>query len=113
MTFSRTRRDAATRLTVEGVRTADVSPNATEAKSSRRRRAEPSLNDFNGKGDRLPAAEANGGDASLPAPYFQSVQQGDQNARAGGAQRMAERDRAAVNVHFILRQPRKLGDDQR
>src|SRR6202158_725586 len=47
------------------------------------------------------AAEAEGGDAALEVAALQFVQQSHQDARAAGADGMAEGDRAAVHVYLF------------
>src|SRR5262245_59538603 len=47
-----------------------------------------------------PAADAERGEALLRVALLHLVQQRDEDARARGADRMAERDRAAVHVHL-------------
>ena len=95
MTFSSTRRDAATFLKVEAGRTAARPPETMENKSSSRRLEAPSLNELKGKGDRLPAAEADAGQSSFPAANLQGIEQRHENPRARSAERMPQRDGAA------------------
>ena len=59
------------------------------------------LNAFDGEGDCVAAAETQGGDATLQVAALQFVKQRDEDARAGCADGMAERDGAAVYVHFF------------
>src|SRR5262249_34718783 len=50
---------------------------------------------------RLAAAEADAGAAVAPAALGERVQEGDDDARAGGADRVAERHRAAAHVELL------------
>src|SRR5713101_1240246 len=61
----------------------------------------PCLIPFNGEGDGVAAAEAQCGDAALQVAALQFIEQRDQDARAAGADGMAERHRAAVDVHLF------------
>src|ERR1700730_3389975 len=49
------------------------------------------------------AADAERGDTALQTMRFEGVQQGHDQARAGRANGMAERTRAAINVEFFAR----------
>src|SRR5262249_5452059 len=60
---------------------------------------------FNGKRDAITTAQTQGGDAALQAAILQRVEQRRQHARAAGANRMTEGNRAAVHVHFALVEP--------
>src|SRR5262249_19715232 len=52
-------------------------------------------------GDALAAADAGGGEAIAEIVAAKLVEQGDHKARAGGSERVAKSDRAAVDVGFI------------
>src|SRR6478609_7985001 len=87
---------------------------ANAAKDSRRfmrprswpRLAAPScaLHHLDRERRRLAAADAERGDALLPAVLLQRAEQRDDDSRAARADRMAERDRAAVHVDDLVRQ---------
>src|ERR1043166_8726040 len=49
----------------------------------------------------ISAAEAESGDASFQIAALQLVEKSDQNARAAGADRMADGDCSAIDVHFL------------
>src|SRR3712207_2536991 len=51
--------------------------------------------------DGAAATVAEGGHAALQAALLQGVEQGHDQARAGRADRVAERDRAAVDVELV------------
>src|SRR6267143_1020397 len=53
------------------------------------------------EGHGVASAEAEGGDAALEIAALQFVEQGDEDARAAGADGMAEGDSAAVHVYFF------------
>src|SRR6266568_5794172 len=56
---------------------------------------------FDGEGDGVSAAEAEGGDAALEVAALQLIEQRDEDARAARADGMAERHAAAVHVDFF------------
>src|SRR5690349_10050430 len=56
-------------------------------------------------GDTLAAADAGCGKTVAQAFAAQFIQHGDDEARAGSAERMSERDGAAVHVGFVAIQP--------
>src|SRR6266853_6558864 len=56
---------------------------------------------FDGEGHGVASAEAEGGDAALEVAALQFIEQRDEDARAARADGMAERDGAAVYVHFF------------
>src|SRR5438094_3717377 len=56
---------------------------------------------LDGKGYSVAAAEAEGGDAALEVAALQFVEQRDEDARAARADRMAERDGAAIHINFF------------
>src|SRR5690625_3323666 len=58
--------------------------------------------DGNGRG--FAATYAQAGHAAPAAPLFKRVNESDQNARAAGAQRVAQRTGAAVDVDLVMRQ---------
>src|SRR5580765_2138134 len=66
---------------------------------------------FNSEGDPHPAPDAKRGKASPRVALLHFVEKGDQHARARGADRMTERDGAAVHVH-LLRVPAHLAVDR-
>src|SRR5690606_24539497 len=55
---------------------------------------------FDGDGGRFAAADAQGGDTAAAAPGAQRVYERDDDSRTGRADRVAQRTRAAVDVHF-------------
>jgi hypothetical protein len=59
------------------------------------------LGSFPEHGDPLPDTDAHGRGCSARAAAAQLVQQGGADPRAGAAKRMADRDRAAVDVHPV------------
>ncbi len=59
------------------------------------------LEALDGEGYGVAAAEAEGGDTALQVAALQFVEQRDEHARTGGADGMAERDCAAVDVYFF------------
>src|SRR5215469_9788213 len=59
------------------------------------------LETLNCKGDGIPAAEAEGGDAAPEVATLQFVEQRDEDARAACAYRMAEGYGSAVHVDFF------------
>ena len=61
----------------------------------------PAIERFDDHRDALTAADAGGRHAVLLAAPPQLEQQRQQQARAAGAERMAERDRAAVDVDLV------------
>lgn len=69
MAVSSTRREAATRRKAEDGRTVFRPATATQDSCSSVR-LEPSLNEFEGNGHGLPAAETDAGDAALAAADF-------------------------------------------
>src|SRR5262249_35636345 len=62
-----------------------------------------------------PAADADGGEPQAGAALAQGVEEGDHDARPGGADRVAERHRAAAHVDAVGRKcqiaQEGLGDD--
>src|SRR4029077_8626059 len=63
----------------------------------------PSLSDaFDDGGDAHPAADAERGQAPAEVAAFELVDQGPEDHRPGGAQRVAHRDRAAVDVRDLV-----------
>src|SRR6266481_4772942 len=54
--------------------------------------------DFHARGEAFAAADADGGDTALEPALPQRGEQRDENARAGAADGMTERDRAAAHV---------------
>src|SRR5438132_9254581 len=58
--------------------------------------------------DSLPAPDAGGADAAAGTPAPHLVEQVRRDPRAGSRERMAYRDRAAVHVRAIARQPQLL-----
>ena len=56
---------------------------------------------LDGEGYGVAAAEAESGDAALEVAALQFVEQGDENARAAGADGVADGDSTAVHVDFI------------
>src|SRR5215212_3407198 len=60
------------------------------------------LNTLDDHRNPLPSADARGGEAVALLAAAQLVENRQQEARAGGAERMAERDRAAVDVQLLL-----------
>src|SRR3954470_9688114 len=69
--------------------------------SSRVKNSRPSVERFNDHGNALPAADACGRQAAPPAAPAQLEQHGQHQARPAHAERMAERDRAAIDVHLV------------
>ena len=59
------------------------------------------LEAFDGERDGVAAAKAKRGDAALQVAALQFVKQRDEDARAGSADGMAERDCAAIDVYFF------------
>src|SRR5271155_3760609 len=70
---------------------------------------EPAIRKFDGKRDGIASAEAEGGDAALEIAALQFVEQRDQDAGAGCADGMAERDGAAIDVYFFGIEPQHAG----
>src|SRR5208337_4824541 len=70
---------------------------------------------LDGHGGGFAAADAQRGDAALQSVFRQRRHQSDQDARARGADRMAERAGAAMDIHLVMRQieiaHRRHGDD--
>src|ERR1044071_23857 len=66
---------------------------------------------FDGKRDPHAAADAKRSEAAPRVALLHFVKQGDQHARARGADRVAERNGAAVHVH-LLRVPAHLAVDR-
>src|SRR5262249_10613052 len=66
---------------------------------------------FDGEGNPHSAPYAKRGEAAPRVALLHFVEKGDQHARAGGADRMTERDGAAVHVH-LLRVPTHLAVDR-
>ena len=58
-----------------------------------------SLNTFNNQGDPLSDADAHGAQGVTTAGPFQLISRGHRQPAAGGAERVAQRDRPAVRVH--------------
>src|SRR5882672_7706658 len=67
----------------------------------------------NAHGDAHAAADAQRGEALLGVALLHLVEQGRQHARARGADRMAERDRAAIDVELRWIEAEFLADGQR
>src|SRR5260370_24205030 len=61
----------------------------------------PCLITFDGEGDGVASTKAEGGDAALQVAALQFIEQCDEDARAAGADGMAERQRAAVDGHLF------------
>src|SRR5256885_3818669 len=59
--------------------------------------------------DALPAADAGGGDAVARVRAFQLARNRYREPDPGRAERMADRDRAAVDVEFLLVEPERAG----
>src|SRR5688572_188506 len=57
------------------------------------------LSSFDRQSYSIAAAEAERGDAAFEIPLLQGIDQRGQDARAAGADRVAERDGAAIDVH--------------
>src|SRR5450830_1470650 len=66
-------------------------------------RQQSSLYQFDRHRRRFAAADAQGRHAALAAGFLQGAQQGDDGARARGADRVAQRARAAVDVDLAVR----------
>src|SRR5687768_9301570 len=98
--LSRALREAAVLARWAGVKTS-LDPPAASSASSSRVGVRPSLYELNASRDRLAAAEADRGHAALSAALAQGVNQGDQDARAAGAERVAQGHRAAVDVDLL------------
>ena len=58
---------------------------------------------LDGEGDGVAAAEAEGGDAAVDVAANHLVDEGDEDARAGGADGMADGDGAAIDVGAVRR----------
>src|SRR5579872_7603590 len=71
-----------------------------------------SLNRFDNRRDALTAADAGGRDAARLTAAAELQNERQQQARAAHAERMAERDRAAVHVHAIAIQAELLFDGE-
>src|SRR6267143_3752464 len=61
----------------------------------------PCLIPFQCKSNGISATEAEGGDAALEIAALQFIQERDEDARAAGADGMAEGHRAAIDVDFF------------
>src|SRR4029079_4968346 len=107
--FGRTPRAQTTRVWVRLFSLALPSPMVWPARSVPQRQtlgkqAQGSGSDhFHSYGRRFAAADAQRGDAALPPALPEGVEQGDDDARAAGADRMAERGRAAMDVDLLVR----------
>ncbi len=66
------------------------------------------LTSFHNHSNRVAAAQAQGREAAAKVAPLQGVQQRDEDARAGSADRMPQSDRAAVNVELRLVDPQIL-----
>src|SRR5690606_6704924 len=64
-------------------------------------------------GGALADADAQRRDAALPALLLQPVEQSDGDARAGGSQRVAERDGPAPRIDLVVVQAQLAGGGQR
>src|SRR5690606_36383098 len=75
----------------------------------RRRRASfparRSSHDLQRDGGGLAPADADGRDAALESAVVERIDEGDEDARTGGTDGMAEGARSAVHVHLPVRQP--------
>ena len=67
---------------------------------------------FHDHGDALAAADAGAGNSIAAAATTKFEQQREDEARSGGAERMAERDGAAVDVGFVAVKAKKLFDGE-
>src|SRR5579875_2248692 len=68
---------------------------------SPRTRNRAPLRALDGEGDGISATEAEGGDATFQTTALQFIEQRDENTRAGCADGMSKRDRAAVHVDLF------------
>src|ERR1700680_3684162 len=60
---------------------------------------------------RSPSAVADGRDAALASAQRERVEQRHDDARAGRAERMAQRDRAAVDVELVVRNVEQIVEE--
>src|SRR3954469_5062120 len=84
-----------------------VNVEAVEARSIKRMPVYLLLQRFHEHRAAEAAADADAGDAALRVVALQRLEEVQDDARARGAHRMAERDRAAVDVQFFLVQVSK------
>src|SRR6202790_917493 len=68
---------------------------------------------LDGHSDGVASAQAQGGNAALQVSALQFVQQCDQDTSATGADGVADRHRAAVNVNLFGIEPELAGDSDR